>query len=188
MEPMSVKLTKVLIGFILVILVIKNATCTGLFEATSHKGKGYRVAIPEGWKRVKKQKDVVYPEGVNVVMFIPKSVDLEDGPPDVYISIFTKKLTTPIWIEDEFPGILKSIFDAGNKIMDKGQIKIDQVISEWVVYHDKKEPALVLEFYMVTENSTFYKIQYSAHPDKFNVERRNFEVLKDSFVFKYSLY
>ena len=121
-------------------------------------------------------------------MFVPKEIDLKIEEPDSYISILTKKLTTPIWVEDEFPDILMSIQKAGYKIMDKGEIKIDDVISKWVVYHDKQTPTLVLEFYMVTDNSIFYKIQYSTHPDRFNKLRKSFEELRESFKFRFSLY
>ena len=188
MEKPSTKLTKVLVIFVIAVFLIKNATSSGIFEAKDHKGKGFYVKIPEGWKKVKKQKGVVYPEGVEVVLFVPKGIDVAYEQPDVYISIFTKKLSTPIWIEDEFPEILGSIKKAGYKIRDKGEIKLDGRLSAWVVYHDKKTPALVLEFYMVTDNSMFFKIQYSAHPDKFNKERASFEELKDSFKFRFSLY
>ena len=188
MEKASTKLTKALVIFIIAVFLIKNATSSGIFEAKDHKGKGFYVKIPKGWQKVKKQKDVVYPEGVTVVMFVPKGINVANEQPDVYISIFTKKLSTPIWIEDEFPEILNSIKKSGYKIMDKGEIKLNEKIAEWVVYHDKKTPALVMEFYMVTDNSVFYKMQYSAHPDKFNKERRAFEELKDSFKFRFSLY
>lgn len=188
MEKTSTKLTRALIVFVLAVLFIKNATTSGIFVSKVHKGKGYLVRIPEGWKKVKKQDDVVYPEGVDVVMFVPNSIDIKNELPDVYISVFAKKMTTPIWMEDEFPEILKSIKDAGYKIMDKGEIDLDEKMSEWVVYHDPKTPALVLEFYVVNDNNMFYKIQYSAHPDKFNVDRPAFEQLKDSFKFRFSLY
>ena len=188
MENASSRLTKAMVIFVVAVLVIKNATSSGIFEATAHKGKGFYVKIPEKWKRVKKRKDVVYPEGVEVVMFVPKGVDVEREIPDVYITIFEKKLSTPIWIEDEIPGIRAGIVQAGHQILDMGQIKLDEVISEWVVYHDKKTPALVLDFYMVTDNSTYYKIQYAAPPEEFNRVRKDFEELKDSFKFRFSLF
>lgn len=188
MEQASKKITRFLVIFVVAVFLIKNATSSGFFEAKDHKAKGFYVKVPQGWKKVKKQKGVIYPEGVEVVMFVPKGIDVTREQPDVYISIFTKKLSTPIWIEDEFPNILRSIEKGGYKIMDKGEIKLDGRISAWVVYHDKKTPALVLEFYMVTDNSMFYEIQYSAHPDKFNKERRAFEELKRSFKFRFSLY
>ncbi len=177
-----------MIAFIIAILVIKNATSSGIFKAKDHRGKGYYVKIPRGWKKVKKQKGVVYPDGVAVVMFVPNRINVAREVPDMYISIFTKRLTTPIWVEDEFPDILKSIHDSGYRIMDKGEIKLDGTISKWVVYHDKKMLALILEFYMVTDNNVFFKIQYSAHPDKFNKERIAFEELKDSFKFRFSMF
>ena len=65
---------------------------------------------------------------------------------------------------------------------------LDEKLAKWLVYYDKKVPALVLEFYMVTDNNIFYKIQYSARPDKFNKQRAAFEELKDSFKYRFSLY
>lgn len=188
MEEGSVKLKRFLIIFAVGVLIIKSMTGAGFFEAKSHKGKGYYVKIPVGWKIVKKQKGAVYPEGVEIATFVPKETDPAKEKIETYISIFTQKLTSPIWIEDEFPDILKSIRKSGHKIMDKGEVKLDGVISEWVVYHDKKIPALVLDFYMVTDNSVFFKIQYSVHPNKFNKLRGSFEELKESFKFRFSLF
>jgi len=188
MEPASTKLTKILVIFIIGVVIIKSATHAGFFEAKSHKGKGYFVKIPVGWKKMKKQKDDVYPQGVEVATFIPREVNPKKDKIDAYISILTKKLKTPIWVEDEFPDILKSIGKSGYRVMDKGEIKLDGAISKWVVYHDKKTPALTLEFYMVTDNNVFFKIQYSTHPDKFNKLRKSFEELKDSFKFRFSLF
>ena len=185
MEEASSKLKKFLILFIVCVVILKNASMAGFFEAKSHKGRGFYVEVPEGWRKAKQKKDAVYPDGVEVVMFIPKGINLDYEDTDVYITIFTKKLESALWIEDEMPYIIRSIWQAGNKIMDKGQIKIDGVIAEWVVYHDKKAPALVLEFYMVTENNFFFKIQYSADPDKFNKQRKSFEELKASWKFRF---
>jgi hypothetical protein len=188
MEQTSTKLTKALIIFVVGVFLIKNATSSGIFEPKDHKGKGYYVKVPSGWKKVKQQKGVVYPEGVEVVLFVPRNIDVKYEEPDVYISIFSKKLTSPIWIEDEFPTILSSIKRQGYQIMDKGEIMLDDKIAKWLVYHDKKTPALVLEFYMVTDNNIFYKMQYSAHPNKFSKNRPAFEELKDSFKYRFSLY
>ncbi|HQP10942.1 MAG TPA: hypothetical protein PKV41_06120 [Candidatus Omnitrophota bacterium] len=188
MEEASTKITKLLILFIVVIAVIKQASMGGFFEAEDHKGRGYYVRIPEGWKKIKPPKDVVYPDDIEVVTFIPKATGLDPQEPEAYISIFTKKLASALWIEDEIPEIRRSISQAGNKILDQGQIKIDGVISEWTVYHDLKAPALVLEFYMVTDSNIFYKLQYVAPPEKFNGLRRSFESLKESFKFRFSLY
>ena len=121
-------------------------------------------------------------------MFVPKETDLKNETPSIFISIFTKKLTSAVWIEDEMPDILRSISQARNKIMDKGQAKFDTLDAHWVVYHDKKTPALVLEFYMVTDVNIFYKIQYSAPPEKFNTYRRSFEELQKSFKVRFSMY
>jgi len=174
--------------FILAVLFIKTVGSSDIFISKVHKGKGYVVRIPEGWIKKKEEKGVKYPAGIQVVTFLPEDDQGLSGEPDAYISIFTKKLSAPVWIEDEFPEILKSLREAGYTIKDKGEIKLDELLSNWTVYYDKETPALVLEFYMVTDNSVFYKIQYSAHPDKFRTYRKAFESLKDSFKFRFSLY
>ncbi|MCH7516529.1 MAG: hypothetical protein IIB08_05325 [Bacteroidetes bacterium] len=188
MEKPSDHIVKYLIIFVIGVILIKTTSGSGIFVSKIHKGKGYSVQIPKGWKKVKENKGIIYPKDVELVTFVPKSIDLKIQEPDVFISIFTKKLSTPIWIEDEFPDILQSLREAGFDVKDKGEIKLDNVISKWVVYHEKKIPALVLEFYMVTDASIFYKMQYSAHPDKFNVARADFEELKNSFKFRFSLF
>lgn len=188
MQRASTTISRVLFGFIIMVIIAKSLSTSGMFEPKDHKGKGYAVKIPEGWKKVKKDKDVVYPEGVEVAMFVPKEIDTRRELPDIYISIFTKKLNTPIWIEDEFPEILRGLHASGYKIMDKGKIDMDEVFSQWVVYHDQKASALVLEFYMVTDNNIFYKIQYAAPPDEFNKRRPSFEELRESFKFRFTLY
>ena len=113
---------------------------------------------------------------------------MEIAPPDATISVYSKRLTTPIWIEDEFPGIVLSLSEAGYEVKDKGEIKVDEKISSWVVYYDRKADMLNLEFYIVSENSMFFKIQYSADPDNFKKNRRFFEELKDSFKFRFSVF
>jgi len=188
MEQPSDKIVRYLIIFAIAVALIKVTSGSGIFASSIHKGKGYLVVIPDGWKKVKKKKDVVYPKGVEMVTLVPKTIDADRDVPEVFISILTKKLATPIWIEDEWPDILRALNESGMKIKDKGQIKIDEVTTQWVVYHDIKVPALVLEFYMVTDTSVFYKMQYSADPEKFNVFRPVFEEFKSTFKFRFSMY
>jgi len=183
----SEKIAKFLTLFIVGIFIIKGLSGAGFFEAKSHKGKGYFVRIPEGWSKVKKRKDVIYPQGVEIVQFIPKEIDLKTEEPGATISIYSKKLPAPIWIEDEFPNIVRSLREEGFEIKDKGDIKINEKIGAWIVYFDRKTPKLNLEFYMVSDNGIFYKIQYSADPDKFSTYRYAIEDLKASFQFKFSL-
>lgn len=187
-EEPSAKIMKFLIFFAVMVVIIKSLGNAGYFKPKDHKGRGYYVKIPAGWIKAKRQKNVQYPKDVEVAMFVPQGTDMSKGQPDIFVSIYTKKLSTPIWIEDEFPDILSAIQKEGMEIKDKGQIKIDDKITHWVVYLDKAAPALVLEFYMVTDNNTFHKIQYSAPPDKFDKYRKSFEELKDSFKLTFSLY
>lgn len=188
MAQPSEKITKLLIFFIVGVFIVKSLTGSGIFESKNHKGKGYFVRIPEGWSKVKKEKGVVYPQGVDFVQFLPKGINLEIERPDASISIYSKKLTTPIWIEDEFPDIVNSLRETGFDVRDQGEIKVDGKISRWVVYFDRPNYLLNLEFYIVSDNNMFFKIQYSADADKFQQSRHSFEELKNSFKFKFSLY
>ena len=79
--------------------------------------------------------------------------------------------------------------EKSSKKFDKSvQLKIAEKISSWIVYYDRKTPALVLEFYIVSDNNMFFKLQYSADPDKFQKNRLSFEELKDSFKFRFGFY
>lgn len=188
MAQPSAKVTKLLILFIFGVFIIKSLSGSVFFESKNYKGKGYFVRIPEGWSKVKKKKGVVYPQGVDLVQFVPKGINLELERPEVSISIHSKKLATPIWIEDEFPDIVLSLREAGFEIKDDGEIKIDNRVSSWVVYYDRENSLLNLEFYIVSNNNIFFKIQYSADPEQFQKNRNSFEELKNSFRFRFSLY
>lgn len=188
MKQPSEKIARFLVVFIIGVFIIKSFSGSVLFESKNYKGKGFFVRIPEGWTKVKKQKGDVYPDGIDFVQFVPRGTDLEVKKPEATISVLSKKLTTPIWIEDEFPDIVQSIREAGFEVKDKGEIKISEKVSSWIVYYDRKVPALVLEFYIVSDNNMFFKMQYSASPDKFQQYRQYFEELKDSFKFRFSLY
>ena len=188
MSQPSERIAKYLIMFVIGVFIIKGVSGSSFFESKIHKGRGYSVSIPEGWKKVKKKKGVVYPRGVEIVLFVPKGTNTEEESPDIFISIYSKKLTTPIWIEDEFPDIVHSLREAGFEIKDKGEIKLDDKISSWVVYYDRVNSLLILEFYIVSDNNMFFKMQYSADPDKFQQNRNAFEELKDSFKFRFSFY
>ena len=186
-EP-SEKIARFLILFVIGIFILKELTGSSIFESTNHKGKGYFVKIPLGWSKVKQEKGVVYPKGVEFVQLVPEGVDLESEQLEAVISVYSKKLTTPIWIEDEFPGIVQSLREEGYEVKDKGEIKVHERISSWVVYYDRESDVLNLEFYMVSENNIFFKLQYSAASDKFQPNRRYFEELKDSFKFRFSVF
>lgn len=188
MDQPSDRIARYLIIFVVLVFFIKVFINSGIFEMKTYKGKGYSVSIPDGWKMMKEDENVQYPEGVEVATLIPKSVDPASQNLDIFISIFSKKMTTPIWVEDEFPGIVASLMQKGFPVMDEGEIKISDRITKWVVYHNKKENALVLEFFMDTDNNMFYKLTYWARPDKFNAHRKEFETLKDSFKLRFSLF
>lgn len=183
----SQRITQFLIFFVLAIVIFKNLSGSGFFESKNYKAKGFQVRIPETWTRVPKQKGVEYPRGTDFVQLVPEGTDLKAGKPKAIISLLSKRLEAPIWIEDEFPNILQSLGESGYDVKDKGEIKLDDKISNWVVYYDRKNDLLVLEFYVVTDNGTFIKMQYSADPENFKIYRPYFEQLRESFKFRFSI-
>ena len=185
-EP-SEKIARFLVLFVIGVFILKELGGSSIFEATEHKGKGFYVKIPKGWSRVKQEKDVVYPKGVEFVQFVPAGIDLDNERLEAVVSVYSKKLVNPIWIEDEFPSIVQSLREAGYEVKDKGEIKVDERISSWVVYYDRESDVLNLEFYIVSESNIFYKLQYSASSEKFQENRRYFEEIKDSFKFRFSV-
>jgi hypothetical protein len=188
MKQPSERISRFLFLFIIGVIIVKSFSGSVFFEPKNHKGRGFFVRIPEGWTQVKKKKGEVYPQGTDFVRFVPRGIDPDVVKPEATISIYTKKLTTPIWIEDEFPDIVASLRGSGFDVRDKGEIKVDDKISYWVVYYDRTNNLLNLEFYIVSDNNNFFKMQYSAVPDKFQHYRRSFEELKNSFKFRFSLY
>jgi len=188
MRQPSEKIAKYLIIFVIAIVLIKSINGSGFFESKNYKGKGFKIRIPEGWTKIIIDKDAVYPQGTDFIELVPKGTNLELGPPLAIISVLSTRLETPIWIEDEFPDIVQSIRDAGHAVKDKGEIKIDEKTASWIVYlAASTPPALVLEFYIVTDNGTFIKLQYSADPDYFKQYRPYFEQFRESFKFRFSL-
>ncbi len=183
----SQKIARILMIFIIGVFFIKHLNGTGFFEPTSYKGRGYTVKIPEGWKKIKKEKGTRSSPGIHVVYFVPKETVLEGGAPDIFISIQSKKLVEPIWIEDEFPGMITALKRSGMDVKDHGKIEFNKMLSGWVVYHNKRIPALILEFYVVNENNMFYTMRYSSKPNQFNQSRHAFEELKDSFKFRFGV-
>jgi len=93
-----------------------------------------------------------------------------------------------MWLEDEMPEIINYLRQAGMYIIDKGEIKIDNEISKWVFFHDKRAQILTIEFYMILENNMFIKLQYSSKDTEFNKYRPEFEELKNNMKVKMTLF
>jgi len=184
---------KRLMWFIIILVFVKYASTLESFHSRKYKEKGYEVLVPAGWKHSKKHSAKIksensYQETI-VAVFVPVGHEKRKAEElDAKISIFSTKLANAMWIEDEWSDIIMSIRRAGMHVIDKGEIKVDTEVSHWVFFHDKQAEILTIEFYIITENNMFFKIQYSTQDMKFNDYRPGFEEFKGNFKVKASLW
>ena len=180
------KIRNILLLFLALVIVFKFYL-PKFFKTDQYDGPGYSLKIPIGWEKQKINSNV-YGKDVEAVTFTVPEINTITEQPVARITILAKRLTAAFWVEDEFPSILQSISENGYQIMDRGEIKISDQISKWVVFYDKRTDLMELEFYMVTESNIFYRIQYVTDFDKFQKYRPGFEYLKDSFKVKIGLF
>lgn len=169
------------------------------FTRSSHiyKGQGYTIEFPVGWSDYekvnpqKKKKKFAMEDRMTAktVTYVTEEVDYETGAFAASMSITSMKLSASAWIEDEWGKIVASIAEYGNKIIDKGEIKIDEELAKWVFYESRPEDnAVSFEFYMITEGNMFYKISYTALRTSFDKYRAEFEKSKDTMKIKKGLF
>jgi len=150
-------------------------------KSNKYYGNGYSLRIPAGWEKISD----VEKDDSREVKFVTLARDLLKDRPEATISIYSNKMKQALWIEDEFPSIVKSISNAGLKILDKGDLKIHKQLTPWVLYDNAKADLFSLELYMITDTKLFVRIRYSANPKDFNKYRLSFEELKESFKLKF---
>jgi len=179
------KLRNFLFLVILIAIAAKYAIDSGIFVSDTHKGKGYSIKKPVGWEQDKQYKEYFKDTEFELVSFItPEKIQrgLElTNEPQARITIFSKQLESAFWIEDEFPNILSGLVRSGMKLIDKGEIKINDQLTNWVFYENKRNKTLNIEFYAISDRSIFYQIQYTADVRAFEKYRKVFEETKDTF-------
>ncbi len=184
---------KRLIWFIVILIFAKYFSSLESFQSRKYKAKGYEVIVPAGWKHSKKYSKKIksknsYQE-TYIAVFVPVGQERrKEGELEAKISVISMKLESAMWLEDEWPGIIMAIRRAGMKVIDKGEIKIDTKISKWVFFHDKRAKILTIEFYIITENNMFFKLQYSTQDTKFKDYRQGFEKFKNNFKIIFSIF
>ncbi len=188
----SNKIIGALVKFCLAIAFLKFVVFGTWLESPTHKGPGYSVLKPVGWEVIKDAEGVqplfVANEKPDVVMFATPEKVPGTSVPEASIAILVVKLANPTWMEDEFPTLLDALNKAGYHIFDHGQIKVDNVIFEWVLYKDPMGSLVNLEFYTVNDLNKLFKLQYQSVPDAFTTYRPVFDAMKDTFKFSQALW
>lgn len=161
-------------------------------KSPTHKGPGYSVLKPVGWEVIEDAKGVqpifAANEKPDVVMFTTPARIFGTELPEASIAILVVKLANPTWIEDEFPTLLTALKQAGYRVVDHGQLKIDSIVFHWVFYQDPSSDMVSLEMYAVNELNKLYKLQYLVTEDAFKTYRPVFEATKDTFKFSQQLW
>ncbi|MGE0268536.1 MAG: hypothetical protein AB7S78_08795 [Candidatus Omnitrophota bacterium] len=195
MDDEAAKIMRIIVAILFVSYGLKLWFTRG---SDVYRGPGYTIMFPVGWndyedvnpqKKKKKKFSVEDKTAAKTVTYVTEEVDYETGAFAASISITSLKLSASAWIEDEWGKIVASIIEYGNKLIDKGEIKIDDVLAKWIFYESRPEDnAVSFEFYMITEGNMFYKISYTALRSSFDKYRADFEKTKDSMVIKKGLF
>ena len=178
-----------------ILIFLKLGSGLSIFQSPVYKERGYQVTIPEGWTHSKKLSEEFKTEGsvyeTRVATFVlEKQKKLPEDELDAKLQIYSRKLESAMWMEDEMPEIISYLRKVGMRIIDKGELKIggSDDIAQWVFFHNKATRQLVIEFYLITQGNMFYKLQYTSKDRLFNKYRPDFERFKDSFTIRYSLW
>ena len=172
---------KFILCFFIAIFVIRFGM-SELAKSNKYNGFGFTLRIPDGWEKI---SDIKKDRDNRKVIFGTVEKNQLTGRPVAFISILSSQMEQVLWIEDEFPKVIRSLAKAQLKILKKGDIKIDKQIAKWVLYDDIKADLVNLEMYMITDSKLFVRLTFAGDPINFNKRRTEFEKLKESFKFKF---
>jgi hypothetical protein len=153
-----------------------------IFKSDWHTGDGYKIKFPAGWVLDKTQSSKVdFFSTTYKPEQIAYSTQERNGTTDrpaATISMYTNKLAQAMWIQDEFPGMIAAMKAQGLQVKQKGEIKVDNRIHEWVLYKNPSNGTLTMEFYQVDDSNFIYKLSFITYPQYFDKYRPDFEAAK----------
>lgn len=177
-----------IITFIAIAALLSVGLKSGFFKSKRYSGQGYTIVPPEGWTIKKKRELISKAEdndpSVDFVIFESPAQNPSAKTVEATITIYTKKLPSITWLEDEFPMILEKLTHSGFHIVENGEIKIDKHLSKWVLLDDKTKNYVILRFYVIDTANIFYQIEYATTSKKFHVYRSEFETAKSTINIK----
>ena len=145
-----------------------------LFDKTVYRGAWYEVKVPEGWSKTVREDEVI---------FSSPEKDLFTEIPDATFSIYAKKSTGALFIEDVISEVVESLPKVNAELIDKGEFKVAGLISKWVLFHQKDTNLTVLTFYFVDDYNRLTKIEFVTTTRRFLQYKPEFEKFKGSFKF-----
>jgi len=170
---------------LIVVLLCFSNGCD--FRKNHHSGYGFSVTFPQGWKRGENHDKLLFrisAEKPRIITYYSPKRASEDGIPNANISVYAQKFSDPIWIEDVFPQILGLLKGQGYRVLDEGQIKINGIVSHWVLYQVRETGTTQIAFYVISDSKVFIKLKYMANDSSFKTYREEFEAARKTFKFK----
>ena len=159
--------------WLVIILFAARLFANSIHDPTIHRGRWYTVTIPEGWP--KKVQD-------NEVFFQSPARDIY-GYPEAIFSIYGVQSRGALFMDMFFEDVLIDLAKQKGRLLDKGQIKIDDQISNWTLFQMQDPEWIIWTFYVIDDFSRLTKIQFMVRPHHFAKYRPVFEAFKDSIRF-----
>lgn len=181
----SLRMIFIILG---VAFVLKWAFSVGIFSTDNMNGPGYKMISPPGWERVPKEEFAhLVNADTTIVSYVTPDKDVLTGKPHGKITAFAIRMPRAMWLEDEWPEILGQIYRSGAKVAQKGEIKVNEHIFNWVLTDDAKNDVITLRFFTFSDAQMQYILSFTSNAKYFNVYRPVFEQVKDSFILKFAI-
>ncbi|MEW5895604.1 MAG: hypothetical protein AB1650_07605, partial [Candidatus Omnitrophota bacterium] len=106
------------------------------------------------------------------------------GNPEAIFSIYGYQSKGALFMDIFFPEVLESLQTQNGKLLQHGEIKIDELVSNWILFRYNDPKWIIWTFYVIDDFNRLTKIQMMTKPDDFDKYRPVFEKFKDSVKFK----
>jgi len=153
----------------IVLLIFSGLIFQGCeFKPKRYRGHGYTIIQPKGWK-MKKEKFstfnlLVSEEIPSAIVFYSPEKDPIYGESVAKIELISQNFTKGVFIEDITPQLYGELRRQKKTILKKGEIKVDNEKSSWVLYRDNEKDLVTIEFYLISNAKIFYKLRIVSHP------------------------
>jgi len=160
----------IIIVVVCVLFLIKDKIVAH-FDPAIHRADYYTVRAPDGWTKTVEKEEVVW---------VCPDKELFSNMPEAIFSIYATKPKIPLFLEDVFFDAVSEVKRANGRILDKGEIKIQNALSNWVLFVNEDPKLVILTFYLIDDYNRFIRIQYISHPKAFKKYRETFEKFKST--------
>ena len=161
--------------FVLAVIIFAARLFAGhLYDPTQYRGPWYSVKIPQGWAKHVEEDEVVFQSPIKDYL----------GSPEAIFSIYGYQSRGALFMDLFFPDVLASLEQQDGKILQQGQIKIDDIVSSWVLFKNNEPEWIIWTFYIIDDHNRLTKVQMMVKPENFKRYRPVFEEFKNTIKFK----